>query len=107
MRTAPADPRRQALGEAALAIALVGRGSGFFAPFLPFVTEEVWLWWQEGSVHRAAWPTPGRAVRSLLVTLPVLRAASVALTRPAQGQVRAEAVDAADRPERRCLRTGG
>src|SRR5690606_18667727 len=64
-----------------------------FAPILPFATEEVWSWWQEGSIHRSSWPR-AEDLRSVAGDLDATTAASLAVTSDVLSAVRRAKSDA-------------
>jgi valyl-tRNA synthetase len=71
-------PERQASAVAALRAVLADLHK-LFAPFLPFAADEVWRWWQDGSVHLQPWPLDGGG-RATMGDQAVLDAASAVLS---------------------------
>jgi len=79
------DPRPEVSGPVSLALRLsLSALQRLLAPFLPFVCEEVWSWWQTGSVHRAPWPR----VQELVGVAEAVEAGEVAASGVGGGQDR-------------------
>ncbi|MGO4245197.1 class I tRNA ligase family protein, partial [Janibacter sp. RAF20_2_2] len=69
------DPSARAALRLALSVLL-----RLLAPVLPYATEEVWSWWQGGSVHRATWPEASELALSEAGDPQVLTAVGTALS---------------------------
>ncbi len=77
-----------------------------FAPFLPFVCEEVWQSWNCGSVHNASWPqgdaSPDASIESLLLSVSAVLSAIRKAKSDARQSMKASVarVELVDRPEK-------
>ncbi|MCT1619878.1 valine--tRNA ligase [Janibacter hoylei] len=69
------DPSARAALRLALSVLL-----RLLAPVLPYATEEVWSWWQEGSVHRVTWPEAGELALAEAGDPQILTAVGTALS---------------------------
>ena len=83
-----ADAASSAISTLRLGLSVLLR---LLAPFLPFVTEEVWSWWRDGSIHRAGWPAaaelrePAGPGDDAVITA---AAAAIAMIRKAKSQAK-------------------
>ncbi|MEI2779285.1 MAG: valine--tRNA ligase [Tetrasphaera sp.] len=58
------------------------------APIQPYTTEEVWSWWHDGSIHRAAWPTTAELPSSGDATMLASVGAALAAVRKAKSEAK-------------------
>ena len=77
------------IGSAVLALRqALGVMVRLLAPFIPYAAEEVWSWWQEGSVHLAQWPKESELAEFENVDLYALASEALILVRKAKSDAK-------------------